>query len=150
VRDSFKSHLLEDLRELASSLPEEDNGYFPALLQHYTQVAWKSLLRCCCSLAWFWCAGGCENSDSPAQAERSCSSMLLVQRIGQLVTRGSLAPLQSKDGSQHWHRKAPQGAALQGVKLLAFQKMILWDVIAAELELVQSEEWSEVVQQAEQ
>ena len=72
--------------------------------------------------------------------------MLLVQRIGQLISQGSLPPLQSEDGSQHWRKRALQGAALQGVKLLAFQKMILWDVIAAELEAMQSE--SKEVQQA--
>ncbi|BDA47418.1 probable ribulose-1,5 bisphosphate carboxylase/oxygenase large subunit [Coccomyxa sp. Obi] len=33
-----RTHLLEDLHILASSLPDEDGGYFPALEEHYTQA----------------------------------------------------------------------------------------------------------------
>lgn len=51
------------------------------------------------------------------------------------MREGRLAPLAEENGSHHWRSKPPSGAALQGVKLLAFQKMILWDVIIAELEV---------------
>ncbi len=33
-----RTHLLEDLHILASTLPDEDGGYFPALKEHYTQA----------------------------------------------------------------------------------------------------------------
>ncbi|CAL8472140.1 g11682 [Coccomyxa elongata] len=33
-----RTHLLEDLHIVASSLPDEDGGYFPALREHYTQA----------------------------------------------------------------------------------------------------------------
>lgn len=40
------SHILEDLHILASSLPDEDGGYFPALEEHYMEVGPAALLLC--------------------------------------------------------------------------------------------------------
>lgn len=38
LSDPDRRHLIEDLRILASELPEEDDGFFPALLQKYILV----------------------------------------------------------------------------------------------------------------
>jgi hypothetical protein len=38
LADPSRTHLVRDLELLALHLPEEDGGFFPALLNYYTQV----------------------------------------------------------------------------------------------------------------
>lgn len=38
LRQSLGFTLVDDLRQLSESLPEEDNGFFPAVYRHYAEV----------------------------------------------------------------------------------------------------------------
>ena len=44
LRQSLRFRLVDDLCRLSDSLPEEDNGFFPALYRHYAEVRHAALV----------------------------------------------------------------------------------------------------------